>query len=144
MAPLRGCTLTGRPKFKVNASVILLNSRTISKTCSQNEWLPGSRWQNLEVFLQPCPNSLRWLIGLWGLLRPHTFCRLSNQWAQVKPASATNTQGDLLHGNMEHLRHVSFSAKLRINRFNTASSCVLCFGGAQKSHFSGRAWHALS
>ena len=30
--------------------------------------------------------------GLWGWLRLHTCCILSNQWAQVKPAISTHTR----------------------------------------------------
>ena len=39
------------------------------------------------------------LIGLWGWVKLHTCCILSNQCAQVKPATSTHTRGrDVLHG----------------------------------------------
>ena len=85
------------------------------------------------------------LIGLWGL---GGGCTLAVHWAinvhGLNQPSPHTIREDLLHGNMEHRRHVSFSAKLRINRLSTPPACVLGYGGAQKIHFSGGEWQTLS
>ena len=50
----------------------------------------GSVCVDYGWFEQPHPTQVR-LIGLWGWLRLHAFCTLSNQCVQVKPAIYART-----------------------------------------------------
>ena len=72
------------------------------------------------------------LIGLWGWVKLHTCCILSNQYAQVKPATSTHTLGEEMSCMGRRCRAVNTVGMVNIcSSYNkphvvTLTLCVIC------------------